>query len=289
MFLLTFDVEIAYALNPNLESEENWKIWLEEILVSVGLITRILERHQVPATFFMVGKVVERAGKELADLLQDDLLFDIGSHTYSHMGILSDHSEVLQQLDQELARTSELILKYFGKGPFGFCAPGGFYRGLQGHPKQLGILWNHGHRFIRTDGVGPPEQPMPALFTQPYWHIQDGFPELFEVPANGWHCNLLFNTGHQSDGWKPAPGFADGTILEKLPATVEEGFQARRKEFQYAIDHNLIYGPAMHPWSVYRFDPELEHLERLIEMAKGKNVPILNCRQLYDKYRQPVA
>ena len=70
------------------------------------------------------------------------------------MGILSDHSEVLQQLDQELARTSELILKYFGKEPFGFCAPGGFYRGLQGHPKQLGILWNHGHRFIRTDGVG---------------------------------------------------------------------------------------------------------------------------------------
>jgi len=101
------------------------------------------------------------------------------------MGILSDHSEVLQQLDQELARTSELILKYFGKEPFGFCAPGGFYRRLQGHPKQLGILWSHGHRFIRTDGVGPPEQPMPALFTQPYWHIQDGFPELFEVPANG--------------------------------------------------------------------------------------------------------
>jgi len=264
MFLLTFDVESAYALNPNLESEENWEIWLEETLASVEQITRILERHQVPATFFMVGKVVERAGKELADLLQDDLLFDIGSHTYSHMGILSDHSEVLQQLDQELVRTSELILKYFGKEPLGFCAPGGFYRGLQGHPKQLGILRNHGHRFIRTDGVGPPEQPMPALFTQPYWHIQDGFPELFEVPANGWHCNLLFNTGHQNDGWKPAPGFADGTILDRLPATVEEGFQARRKEFQYAIDHNLIYGPAMHPWSVYRFDPELEHLEQLI-------------------------
>ena len=29
----------------------------------------------------MVGKVVKRADKELADLLQDDLLFDIWSHT----------------------------------------------------------------------------------------------------------------------------------------------------------------------------------------------------------------
>ena len=37
MFLLTFDVEIAYALNPNLEPEET--------LVSVGQITRILKWH----------------------------------------------------------------------------------------------------------------------------------------------------------------------------------------------------------------------------------------------------
>ncbi|MFP6722388.1 MAG: polysaccharide deacetylase family protein [Candidatus Poribacteria bacterium] len=289
MFILTFDVESAYALNPSLESDKNWQIWLEETLTSITQITQILKRHEVPATFFIVGKVIERAGQDLVDLLDNNLLFDIGSHTYSHMGILSDNSEVLQQLDPELVKTSELILKYFGRKPLGFCAPGGFYRGLQGHPKQLGILWNHGHRFIRTDGVGPPEQPMPALFTQPYWHTQDGFPDLFEVPATGWHCNLLFNTGYQSDGWKPGPGFVDGTILERLPTTVKEGFQARRKEFQYAIDNNLIYGPAMHPWSVYRFDPELKHLEQLIEMAREKNVPIMNCRQLYDKHQKSAA
>lgn len=42
------------------------------------------------------------------------------------MGILSDNSEVLRQLDQELARTSELILKYFSKEPLGFVPPEGF-------------------------------------------------------------------------------------------------------------------------------------------------------------------
>ena len=167
MFILTFDVESAYALNPSLESDKNWQIWLEETLTSITQITQILKRHEVPATFFIVGKVIERAGQDLVDLLDNNLLFDIGSHTYSHMGILSDNSEVLQQLDPELVKTSELILKYFGRKPLGFCAPGGFYRGLQGHPKQLGILWNHGHRFIRTDGVGPPEQPMPALIGIP--------------------------------------------------------------------------------------------------------------------------
>ena len=58
------------------------------------------------------------------------------------------------------SETSKLILKYFGTEPPGFCAPGGFDRGLWEHPKQLGIIWNRGHRFIRTDGVGQLEQPI---------------------------------------------------------------------------------------------------------------------------------
>lgn len=140
-------------------------------------------------------------------------------------------------------------------------------------------------QFVGSDGSGPPEQPMPALFTQPYWYAEDGFPDLLELPLNGWHCNKLFNTGGQNDNWQPAPGWPDGTILEKLPETVEEGFQARAKELQHAIDNDLIYTPSLHPWSIYRFDPELEHLDRLIEMAKENDVPVLNAMQLYEEYR----
>ena len=96
---------------------------------------------------------------------------------------------------------------------------------------------------------------------------------------------MLFNTGHQNDNWQPAPGLPDGSILETLPVTVEEGFRARKKEFEYAIENELIYAPAMHPWSVYRFDPELKHLEWLIEMAKDQNVRTANCMQLYETYK----
>ena len=35
MFVLRFDVESAYALHPSMESDENWRIWLEETLASV--------------------------------------------------------------------------------------------------------------------------------------------------------------------------------------------------------------------------------------------------------------
>ena len=125
---------------------------------------------------------------------------------------------------------------------------------------------------------------MPAPFTQPYWYVDDGFLDLLEELVIGWHCNMLFNTGGQSDGFKPQVGFPDGTILEKTPETVEEGFAARAREFQYAIANELVYAPAYHPWSIYRFDPEMEHLDGLIEMAKANGVPVLNCSGLYEYY-----
>jgi peptidoglycan/xylan/chitin deacetylase (PgdA/CDA1 family) len=117
MFILRFDVESAYALNPSIESDENWQIWLEETLASVEQITRVLKRYDAPATFCIVGKVLERAGEDLAYLLKDNPLFDIASHTYSHMGISSTEPNVLRQFSTELEQTSDLILRYFGARP----------------------------------------------------------------------------------------------------------------------------------------------------------------------------
>ena len=117
MFILRFDVESAYALNPSIESDENWQIWLEETLASVEQVTRVLKRYDAPATFCIVGKVLERAGEDLAYLLKDNPLFDIASHTYSHMGISSTEPNVLRQFSTELEQTSDLILRYFGARP----------------------------------------------------------------------------------------------------------------------------------------------------------------------------
>ena len=234
VFALKFDLESAYALEPGNESEEKWRQWSKESLAAVKRISSVLERNDAPATFFIVGKVLERAGQDFASVLKNPV-YDIESHTYSHMVINRADPAVLDQFDWELRKTAELIERYFGARPHGFCAPGGFYRGLRDCPKQLEILWEQGYTFVNTDGEGPSGQPMPAPFTQPYWYSEEGFPDILEIPVTGWHCNMLFNSGHQSDGYRPAPGFPDGTILEKLPATVDEGFYARAKEFQFAI------------------------------------------------------
>ena len=140
MFVLRFDVESAYALHPSMESDENWQIWLEETLASVEQITRVLKRYDAPATFCIVGKVLERAGDDLADLLKDNPMFDIASHTYSHMGISSDTPVVLRQFSAELEQTSDLIARYFGAGPIGFCAPRWFLQGATGTPKAARYL-----------------------------------------------------------------------------------------------------------------------------------------------------
>lgn len=287
MLVLRFDLESAFALHREPPTPANWRKWINEMLAAVSGICKVLNRQHVPATFFTVGLLLEKAGNELALLLGKNPLFDIESHTYSHWKIWkSDQKVSMDTFRDELTKTSDLIFQYFGHRPAGFCAPGNFFRGLRGKKAQLEVLREQGYRFTGTDGQGENPLPFPAPITQPYWYDRDGFPDLLELPLNGWHCNMLFNTGHQNDNWQPAPGFPDGSILEKLPATIEEGFQVRKKEFEYAIENELIYAPCMHPWSVYRFDPELEHLEKLIEMARQRNQPVVNCRQLYEVYSE---
>ena len=285
VLVLRFDVESAFALRQEPPSEANWRVWIDESLAAVTGICAVLTRHAVPATFFVTGLVLEHAGPELAGLLKANAAFDVQSHSYSHrMGIGSADSVSLDDLRDELSRTERLIEDVFGSRPIGFCAPGNFYRGLRGRLGQLGVLWERGYRFVGSDGQDARGLPYPAPFTQPYWYGEEGYPDLLELPITGWHCNMLFNSGHQNDGWVAAPGYPDGSVLEELPETLEEGFRARAREFAHAIEQGLTYAPAMHPWSVYRFDPQLEHLDRLIQMAKDTEVRIVNCLQLYEMH-----
>ena len=289
MLVLRFDTESAYPLRKKPLTDNDWQELIDEMLRAVDALTGVLVRQEVPATFAVVGLLLEKAGPELSALLKRSPLFDVQSHSYTHMAIRRDDVDVTGQLDDELKMTAALIEQYFGHKPIGFVAPGNYHRGIQGQPELLRVFWDNGYRFIGTDGQGEKRLPHPAPLTQPYWYADDGFPELLELPLTGWHCNMLFNSGGQNSDWRPAPGFPDGGILEELPKTPEEGFAVRGREFRHAIDRGLVYSPCMHPWSIYRFDPELRHLEMLIEMAKESRVPVVNALQLYEELRGDAA
>ena len=67
MFILRFDLESGYALGGE-QTEVNWSKWIDEAVAAVTAICRAVERHDVPATFFVVGLLLEKAG-DLAALL----------------------------------------------------------------------------------------------------------------------------------------------------------------------------------------------------------------------------
>jgi peptidoglycan/xylan/chitin deacetylase (PgdA/CDA1 family) len=166
--VLHFDVESAAALYATQDrTEARWAEWIEESLAAVASVCRVINDLAARASFFIVGELLNRAGRRYAELLAGNERFDIGNHTFSHMYIPGADCEVFRE---ELQKTTDLIERHFGFIPSGFTAPGCFCRGLQGRPAQLKVLWDAGYRHITTDGQpGPEAGPnSPAPFTQPY-------------------------------------------------------------------------------------------------------------------------
>lgn len=279
ILLLGFDTEAAPTGDRSYDSGIDLDRRIRESLDALDVITAILDEYQVPATFFIVGKLLDCAGEEYARLLGQRENLDIQSHTYSHTS-LTPNGLSLAELDDEVKRTKVLLREFFGVESIGLRGPNNYYQGLQGYPDRLKTLWDNGVRFLGSDGKGPPGAHYPAPFTQPYWYEKEGFPRLLETPVTGFHCTHLLQTIGDLH-WQHKVGFPTGEILEELPSNVDEQISVRRREFQYAIDRDLIYSPALHPWSIYRFDKELRCLRFLIQMAQGEDVPVRSLGEHY--------
>ncbi|GAH02081.1 unnamed protein product, partial [marine sediment metagenome] len=205
VLLLGFDTESDIAAGNETDVDES----IRESLSAVSLITTILDEYQARATFFILGRLLGCAGDEYQKLLGGRENFDIESHTYSHKSLKPPGGLSLAELDDEVKQTKELIEKFFDVEAIGVRGPGGLYKGLQGYPDRLKILWDNGVRFLGSDGVGPPEAIMPAPFTQSYWYKKEGFPKLLELPVTGWHCTYLLRTIGGGQYWNKV-GFPNG-------------------------------------------------------------------------------
>jgi peptidoglycan-N-acetylglucosamine deacetylase len=86
-------------------------------------ILEVLERERVPATFFMVGRHVERHPSTAAAVAQSQ--HAIGNHTYSHQKL---HRAGPRRVSEEIRRAHQAIAGVTGHVPRSFRAPHG-YRG----------------------------------------------------------------------------------------------------------------------------------------------------------------
>jgi len=257
-----------------------WLADVEVSLASLEAVVKVHRRRSAPATFCIVGRLLELAPDRYRALLSDDL-FEVQNHSYTHINVkqVAGFPPVdLGRVEDEIARTNALITEVFGIRPIGFRTPGGFTNGLRGETKALAIAARQGIRWISSDARGPLET-VPAGFTQPYTYAEDGFPELVELPAHTWHENVL-------KGYNPVPAFWPPILPYGLPRfpprTPEEEFEVHRLGMEHALAEKLVYfSPAMHPWSIYRFNPEARTVDLVLQHADCVGMPIATASHIY--------
>ena len=241
-------------------------------------ITAVHERLDVPATFFIVGKRLEEEGREYRALLGDTPLYEIASHTYSHR-LLRDHpfcgpATAAEGRRQEVARGKQVVEQTFGRPCLGLRPGCGFDVGLRGDPDLVEMVAGAGYTYVSSLLWGP-RYTMPALLERPFTYADDGGPGLWELPAHGWHENLLkahnLTTEPQRIVAWPLP-WPEATPPGPLRSPEEEA-RLNALVIDRAIEAGLPYvSPIWHPWSLHQADPEMRMIEATFRHARERGL-----------------
>lgn len=126
-----------YAFHPNLSNWQKEKIVVTDVStkskvvalsfddgpdpINTPLILEALERHEVKATFFVLGIKAERYPLLIKEILSKG--HEIGNHTYSHPDF---HNQSNKFILNEIKKCNDIIYKLTGQFPSLFRPPGGF-------------------------------------------------------------------------------------------------------------------------------------------------------------------
>jgi len=89
--------------------------------VHTAQILKILEKHQVPATFFIIGNKAEKQEELLRQIISKG--HSIGNHSFSHAFFFDLY--LRKKMERDLIKTEDLLLKVTGIKPFLFRPPYG--------------------------------------------------------------------------------------------------------------------------------------------------------------------
>jgi peptidoglycan/xylan/chitin deacetylase (PgdA/CDA1 family) len=247
------------------------------------------ERHGFPATFFLVGRLLEAEGAEYDQVLGECGLFEIASHTYSHR-MLRDHpfcgpAVPPEERVREIRLGKQVVEDTFARPCLGLRPGCGFSDGLRGDPWLLGEISATGFRYTSSQLWGP-ETSLPALLVPPYPYAAEGFPTLWEFPAHGWHENVLkahnlTTTVQRLVAW-PLPW---PELLPPGPIrTPEDEFATNRLVIDRALALDLPYVTLIwHPWSLARFDPAMRMLDLTFSYVREMGLQPATFSDLLDK------
>ncbi len=255
-------------------------------LAACRKIVEVHKRFEMPATFFIVGKVLDANPAEYRKFL-DDPLFEIASHTYSHR-MLRDNdfcgpAVSMEERRKEIFRGKEAVERVFERPCIGLRPGCGFDNGFRGEPKVLELIKEAGLQYVSSLLWGP-DYSMPALLREPFNYKAEGYPEIWELPGHGWHENLLKD--HNRWGprrltlWPPPFPEAIPDDFCKIP---EDEFELNSVFLDKAFKTNKPFVSFIwHPWSLAKFDPDMKMLELTFSHVRGLGLKAYTYAQLYE-------
>ncbi|MCU0370688.1 MAG: polysaccharide deacetylase family protein, partial [Bacteroidales bacterium] len=84
-------------------------------------VLEILEKHQVPATFFIIGSKAEQQEDIIRQIISKG--HSLGNHSYSHAFLFDLYRR--KKMERDLMKTEEVVMKITGKKPVLFRPPYG--------------------------------------------------------------------------------------------------------------------------------------------------------------------
>ncbi len=242
-------------------------------LESVKKIVKVHEKHEYPATFFIVSGLLNEQGDEYKAILKDHPLFEIASHSMTHM-LLRHHRWCggpgpEEKFHDEIVGSKEQLENHFECKVTGFRSPCGWPEGLSGADNLLNLIREAGYEYTSTASWGK-DTTVPAPINDVFTYEEDGYPEILEIPCHGWHENLAKgNTKiNRLKDLQPDPHPIPELKLTKPLETPEEEIALNRALMEVGLNIKAPYvTPIWHPWSLNRFDPEMKMVDGVIRTA----------------------
>ncbi len=242
--------------------------------ITRAFLRKAAEVHREhPCTLFLVGKVIENNAADL-EALAGNPMFDFQQHTYSHRLLKSvcidqGNGKIdfipgmsLAEIEDEVARTSELLRQRFDKECLGITGPWAYYRGLQDRQDILEILHRLGIRFTRTYGRDHHDFQPVSFAIQPFKYEVQGFADITEFPLHGWQDVYW----RDINGWDNVNGYTRHLL----------------NCIHHVAGHNLVWSYGSHDWSSIREDPDMTIIRSLLAGADKRGVKVESYLHYYE-------
>jgi len=223
------------------------------------------EEYGAKLQFFLQGNAFERPFEGWVRVVERGHAVD--SHMYNHISLI--HKPV-ETIEQQAAKTRELLSGKLNTAAVGVRGPGGYGTGLDGREDVQRALLAAGVRWVSTkyiySGEVSAETEPPTIVgigdCQPYWYGTG----LLEMPFCCYQDRHYFDSDMDGD-----PG-----------RSVAEWIAYLKRAVDYAYDCGLFLNLTVHPSTSYKHDPEGLYLREVLAHCRTKpDVVVATYRDVY--------